>query len=234
MSVDQSACRSAAQLLCTATERVLWPDIARWSPRSAHGHRLECRVGAGEATYYRAQGLRSHRLTFGWKMIASKRDPLLARQWLTGREMLARGYFSGQFSLPTLLAHTCCHEFSHLVQALNGWMSRGSVHNHQFYRILDEIYAADAAQRVLEFIEQDARQLRLPLEFAESEALFANEPRRFRMGQRVCFEYRGAPVVGEVIRVNRKTVNVKPLAARSRNEYFRISPHYLTPCAEPA
>ena len=234
MSVDQSGCRAAAELLCTAAETVLWPDIAHWSPRSAHGHRLECRVGSGEATYYRAQGLGSHRLTFGWKMVASKRDPLLARQWLTGREMLARGYFAGQFTLPTLLAHTCCHEFAHLVQALNGWMSRGSVHNRQFYRILDEIYAADAAERVLGLIERDARQLGLPLEFADSEGHAPGEAKRFRMGQRVRFDYRGAPVVGEVIRVNRKTVNVKPLAARYRNEYFRISPHYLTPCAEPA
>ena len=234
MQADQRRCRAVAAILCAATEEVLWSDVSQWSPMEPAGHRLECRVGRGEATYYRALGQRRHRLTFGWKMIASKHDPVLASQWLTGREMLQRGYFSGQFTLTALLAHTCCHEFAHLVQGLNGWMARGSIHNEQFYRVLDSLYAVGAGDRVLDFIEQQVQEHGWSLNFAEDAGRTHSEAQQFRMGQLVSFEYRGAPVMGEVIRVNRKTVNVKPLMARSTADYFRISPHYLTSCAEPA
>ena len=221
-------------MLCAATEEILWPDVSQWSPAEPAGHRLECRVGRGEATYYRALGHRRHRLTFGWKMIASKHDPVLASQGLTGREMLQKGYFSGQFTLAALLAHTCCHEFAHLVQGLNGWMARGSIHNAQFYHVLDSLYAAGAGERVLDSIEQKVQMQGWSLAFAEDTILTHSEVQQFRMGQLVSFEYRGASVMGEVIRVNRKTVNVKPLKSRSTADYFRISPHYLTCCAEPA
>jgi hypothetical protein len=50
----------------------------------------------------------------------------------------------------------------------------------------------------------------------------------FSPGQLVSFEFRGRPVLGEVLRVNRKTVNVKPMVPRLAADYFRISPHYLT------
>jgi hypothetical protein len=39
-------------------------------------------------------------------------------------------------------------------------------------------------------------------------------------------------VVGEVMRVNRKTVNVKPVLPRLAADYFRISPHFLKPHAK--
>jgi hypothetical protein len=233
MLADQRSCRAVAAILCSAAEYILWPEVDNWSPSDSAGHRLECRVGDGAATYYRSHGHYRHRLTFGWKMVASKHDPAMASQWLTGREMLQRGYFADQFNLPALLAHTCCHEFAHLVQGLNGWMARGSIHNSHFYRVLDSLYSAGAAHRVLAFIEQQAQARQLSLCFSKGHAESLPDARLFQMGELVSFEYRGTAVLGEVIRINRKTVNVKPIAPLLAAEYFRISPHYLKPYGEP-
>jgi hypothetical protein len=231
MPTQLQQCHSLAALLCDATEQVLWREVQDWLASRAARHSLQCRVGAGEATYYRPLGNNRHLINYGSKMIASKLNPAVAAQWRTGREIAGRGYFGGAITLPALLAHTCCHEFAHLVQSINGWIRRGSIHNREFYRIVDRMHAAGSAQRVLEYLQQRAAQAELPLVF-NHHAPSPNMPGVFRPGELVSFEYRGRPVVGEVMRVNRKTVNVKPVLPRLAADYFRISPHFLKPHAK--
>lgn len=217
--------RRIAGWLCELTQDVLWQQAGPWLARRDPGARLRCRVGRGEATYHRRAG-GVHDVTFGWKMVASKHRLAEARRWKTAREITARGYFGGEIAVANLLAHTCCHEFAHVVQSVNGWYWRGSIHNAEFYRILDRMHTGGAARRVLDALLARADADGVELAFTQ-----AAEPTAavFDIGDRVRFDYRGRPVLGEVIRVNRKTLNVKPLLPSWGETYFRISPHLLAP-----
>lgn len=226
MPPDPQQCHAVAGILCAATEQVLWPQVQAWLARRPGVHTLVCRVGRGEATYYSPRGEGVHLLTYGRKMVASKFDAALAAQWRTGAELLERNYFAGELSLAAVLAHTCCHEFGHVIQGINGWISRGSIHNRGFYRIVDRIHQSGAAQEVREFIEHEASARGLPLVFIATPS--AAPLAQFAPGELVSFEYRGRPVLARVLRVNRKTVNVKPVTPRMAADYFRISPHFLT------
>lgn len=216
--------------MCEATEVVLWAHIQDWQRLRSGRHTLHCRVGSGEATYYTTRGKDRHVMTFGARMVASKFCQQRASQWRTGDEIIRRAYFGGQLTLPGLLAHTCCHEFAHLVQCLNGWIKYGSVHNEGFYRVLDRIHQSGMADEVQRFIEQRAAEQAIVLAFDALGPQPLLEPaQHYCLGDRVQFDYKGKAVVGEIIKVNRKTLNVKPLHPRLRVEYFRISPHFLTP-----
>ena len=212
--------------LCELTRGILWRQAGPWLAQRDPGARLRCRVGRGEATYHRRADGGLHEVTFGWKMVASKHRLAEAQRWKTAREIAARGYFGGEITVAHLLAHTCCHEFAHVVQSVNGWYHRGSIHNAQFYRILDRMHAGGAARRVLDALHTRARADGIDLAFTQ-----LGEPAAavFDIGDRVRFDYRGRPVLGEVTRVNRKTLNVKPLLPSWGETYFRISPHLLAP-----
>lgn len=228
MPADPEHCRALAQILCEATEAVLWQHVQPWLAQRPGSHHLHCRVGRGEATYYSAREEGQHLLTYGWKMVASKYDAGLARQWRTGAELLQRRYFEGEMTVANVLAHTCCHEFGHVIQGINGWISHGSIHNADFYRIVDRIHHSGAALRVRNHLVEASLAQGIGLEFLSSESAPQGDTAAFRPGELVSFEYRGRPVLGEVLRVNRKTVNVKPVMPRLAADYFRISPHFLT------
>ena len=79
-----------------------------------------------------------------------------------------------------------------------------------------------------------AAQRGLTLDFIDHGDPVAGVPvASFQPGELVSFEYRGCSVLGEVLRVNRKTVNVKPVKPRMAADYFRISPQFLTLHTEP-
>ncbi len=224
--------KAIAKLLCDATDEVLWHGAVDGLGSRPKHHQLYCRVGAGEATYYRSLGHHRHLINYGLKMVASKHNPEIAAQWRTGREILQRGYFDGELSLSGLLAHTCCHEFSHALQSINGWIRRGSIHNPQFYRIVDSIHAAGVAQQVRDFIELRAEKDGLAVAFSpessDSESSLCLQAPAFEPGELVSFEYRGEAIVGKVVRINRKTVNVKPVRPAIAADYFRVSPQFLS------
>ncbi len=226
MPIDIQQCKAIATLLCSATTEVLWQGAHELVAVPLDPHRLRCRVGSGEATYYRRLGRHQHLINYGCRMVASKTDPEVAALWLTGREILRRNYFAGELSFPGLLAHTCCHEFGHFLQSISGGLGRGSIHNQAFYRIVDRIHAAGLAQELRAYIEQHASLLGLPLAFGP-QSTPRPRPDAFEPGELVSFEYRGSPVMGEVLRVNRKTVNVRPLRPVLAADYFRISPQFL-------
>lgn len=234
MSPPVQQCHAIAELLCEATEQVLWRELQPWLAERGDSHRLQCRVGSGEATYYRMLGDRRHLLNYGRKMVASKFNAGIAAQWRTGREILRRSYFDGELTLPGVLSHTCCHEFAHVIQGINGWIRYGSIHNREFYRILDRIHQSGSAHTVYDYVVAGAAQRGLTLDFIDHGDPVAGVPvASFQPGELVSFEYRGCSVLGEVLRVNRKTVNVKPVKPRMAADYFRISPQFLTLHTEP-
>lgn len=226
---EQRSSRQIAGALCRATEEILWRDYCDKHPAPARLHRLHCRVGGGAATYYRPEGRFAHRVTYGWKMVADKRCEARAARWLSAREIAGRRYFDGALTLPTLLAHTCCHEFAHVLQAIQGLVSRGSIHNRHFYRILDGLHAGGAAQSVLAFIEQIAAAQGLVLAFEPAGEPLSGEEAvaAVQRGSRVSFDFRGRRIFAEVIRINRRTVTVRSLQPGGAVEDYRVPPECL-------
>lgn len=201
MAKNSPNSRRLGELMCTITEQVLW---------SPPWHELVCRVGAGQATYHRfdpASG--QHQITYGARMIEAKQRPETASGWLSVREIQQRGYFNGQLSPLNLLAHTCCHEFAHLLQHSAGQRYRGSVHNRHFYRILDELHSIGRAEQVRYALLDQTRRQGLELSTrAFGPADRAAELIRWQPGDMVSFGTRQREIQGRIVRVNRKSCTV--------------------------
>lgn len=205
--------------MCEITESILWPSAQRPGP----GPGLLCRVGSGQATYHRFDPHRNrHLITYGVRMIEAKQHGDSARGWLSTREILRRGYFDGEPSPLNLLTHTCCHEFAHLLQCQAGQRYRGSVHNRQFYAILDELYLDGRARATRQALAREARSLDLtladtPLVLSPPESAQAN----WQPGQEVSFPTRSGPVQGRILRVNRRSCTVDG-TGRSKGIRYRV------------
>lgn len=141
-----------AKAMCKVTEELLWKPRIEWALKHNPTADLKLRVGSGEKTYL------SHRrdvdkdarmtLTFGSKMVASKTNPVELGNWRTGKEVGERGYYGGEVTLLNVLAHTMAHEFGHFVQVVLGRRYSGSVHNPEFYTVLDRIHAKGEGDRI--------------------------------------------------------------------------------------
>lgn len=214
MMTPPSHFRQLGELMCTVTEQVLW---------SPSHNKLVCRVGSGQATYHRFDpGSRQHRITYGARMIEAKHRPETARGWLSSREIQQRGYFDGQLSPLNLLAHTCCHEFAHLLQHNAGKRFRGSVHNPHFYRILDELHNNGSAGRTRQALAEGARAqtLYLPEQPFPAET---NAPvlAQWETGECVRFNAGRRELEGRIVRVNRKTCTIDGLGV-SKGVRYRV------------
>ena len=130
-----------------------------WAAKHNPKARLTIRVGSGKKTYLshsRDVATNAHMtLTYGIKMVASKSDPNYICKWLTSREVHERKYFNGQINLLNVLAHTMAHEFGHFVQVILGRRYDGSVHNQEFYVILDRIHASGEGERIRDALHRN-------------------------------------------------------------------------------
>lgn len=218
------------QLMCQATLRILWPVAAAWPGTRGRSGTLKCRVGRGRATYHRYDPQRQqHLITYGVHMIAAKQQADTAGAWLSAREIRSRDYFGGEPAPLNLLAHTCCHEFAHLLQCRTGERSYRSVHNRAFYRILDDLHACGHAQATRQFLADEARRLQLdlsahPLPLPEPE----DEARCWQTGQLVTFGEGRNRCQGRIIRVNRRTCTVTGTGA-CHGRWFRVPFPLLRP-----
>jgi hypothetical protein len=220
MTQPHTHSRQLGELMCTVTEQVLW---------SPSHNQLMCRVGSGQATYHRFDPhSRQHQITYGVRMIEAKHHPDTARGWLSGREIQQRGYFDGQLSPLNLLAHTCCHEFAHLLQHNAGKRFRGSVHNPHFYRILDDLHASGRAAATRATLQDLAEKQGLQLSDDGFELPDpVNEGRHWAVGDTVAFAAGGGEKRGKILRVNRKTCTVQGLGL-SRGMRYRVPFQILT------
>lgn len=198
------------ELMCRATEQILWQPARQWVQARRPGARIHCRPGRGRATYHRFDpDSGAHLITYGLRMVNAKFDARAASGWLSAREIQKRGYFGGELSPAKLLAHTCCHEFAHLLQHVGGQRSPGSVHNRHFYTILDELHASGAAQGVLDYLtEHSERQgAHLPnTPFAHTPSSLRRD--HWQTGMKVAFGEGSQCRQGLVLRVNQKTCTV--------------------------
>lgn len=228
MLIEPSHGRTLGLLMCQVTQDELWspalPAIRQRAPVST----LTCRVGSGQATYHRFDPHRNqHLITYGKRMVVDKFQPERAVGWLSSREIRRRGYFDGQVSTLNLLAHTCCHEFAHLLQQVSGKRYRGSVHNQHFYRILDDIHDTGDALRVREqlALKAEALGVGLPVQVIDAPAS-QRLSEHWSVGDRVGFRAGRQRVEGKITRVNRKTCTVQGLGSH-RHSRYRVPPQLL-------
>lgn len=198
-----------AELMCDATEQVLWPRYRAQVRSAAPGAELVCRPGRGKATYHRFHPReRVHLITYGLQMIAAKQEPAGASGWLSTREIRRRGYFGGEVTVLNLLAHTCNHEFAHLLQQNAGQRFHGSVHNRHFYGLLDQLNHSGDAHDLRDHLVAQARERGVPLPDSPMAEPVAVARPAWAPGDRVCFGEAARYREGVVRRVNRKTCTV--------------------------
>lgn len=223
MPVSTAQARALGEIMCAVTASTLWHPVAGDIRSRKPGAVLQCRVGSGQATYHRFdESNNEHRITFGVRMILAKHQPGTAVGWLSSREISDRGYFGRQLSTLNLLAHTCCHEFAHLLQHAAGQRRRGSVHNRHFYTILDRLHQRGDARAVRDELLKHARKNDLsipdqPFEVSNAVDLLT----QWQVGDRVEFGTRGARRHGVIERINRKTATVRGSGA-SRDLLYRV------------
>ena len=226
MMKPTSHSRQLGELMCSVTEQVLWSPAL---------NPLVCRVGSGQATYHRFDyQSRQHQITYGARMIEAKHRPETASGWLSVREIQQRGYFNGQLSPLNLLAHTCCHEFAHLLQHSAGQRYRGSVHNRHFYRILDELHSVGQAEEVRCALRDQVRNQGLELStkaFVPVES--SAELSHWQPGDTVSFGTRQREIQGRIVRVNRKSCTVDGTGL-SKGMRYRVPAQMLRRVKEPA
>lgn len=220
---EQTTARAIGRLMCDTTRDILWAPAEPWIRQQSTRSSLHCRVGSGQATYHRFDPrTRQHQITYGARMIAAKHEARSAAGWLSGREIQQRGYFGGELTTLNLLAHTCCHEFAHLLQYSAGKRFRGSVHNRHFYEILDQLHASGGAEAARSHLQQQAEQSGIKLPQERFEVL---QPRQlmadWQVGDRVQFGSGRRRHCGDIIRVNRKTCTVEGTGP-SRGLRYRV------------
>jgi len=225
--------RAIGKLMAEAIHQHLWQG----SVALEQGHHLTVRIGSGMATYHRFEPkARAHRINLGLGMIRAKQCPTQCAAWLSTREIRQRRYFDGQISTANLLAHTCCHEFAHLLQSVRGERKRGSVHNRAFYRLLDGLHDEGSADRLRCWLIREARQqgLALSTESVDLPALTAGPaPHDFAPGEYVWFWHRQTRHTGRILRVNRHTCSVLGIGVSSGLR-FRVPPHLLNSFERPS
>ncbi|WP_228739376.1 hypothetical protein [Marinobacter arenosus] len=215
--------RQLGQLMCDTTYDVLWQPAADWVRNRSPGSSLTCRVGSGQATYHRFDPQqKQHLITYGVRMVEAKYRPDTAQGWLSSREIRQRAYFGGQLSPLNLLAHTCCHEFAHLLQQSAGQRYRGSVHNRHFYGILDELYESGGAEATRQTLADRAADAGVALSDVEFEMPDPMAERsNWQVGEAVVFGSGAREVRGSILRVNRKTCTVRAIG-RTRSVRYRV------------
>lgn len=211
MTIEPLIAHRLGQIMCDTTTMILWQPAQAWVRKQTPATTLLCRVGSGQATYHRFDPrLKQHQITYGKRMIMSKHQPDAVAGWLSGREIRQRKYFDGEVTTLNLLAHTCCHEFAHLLQHVSGQRYRGSVHNQHFYRILDELHASGGADAARRHLAEQAAGAGMtlpdqPIAAPDTRQLMA----KWSVGDAVGFGAGKRQVEGRVIRVNRKTCTVE-------------------------
>ncbi|MDO3721530.1 hypothetical protein QVZ43_07320 [Marinobacter sp. chi1] len=221
MSTTALPARQLGELMCEVTEQILWLPAANWVRERLPGSTLACRTGSGQATYHRFDPRnKQHQITYGVRMIEAKHCAESAHGWLSSREIQRRGYFDGEVSPLNLLAHTCCHEFAHLLQQSAGKRFRGSVHNRHFYNILDNLHQSGGAEAARQTLAEKAEHhsLRLsdtPLELPGP----VHSHRQWQVGEPIVFGQEPKVIQGRILRVNRKTCTVEGTGAAKGVRY---------------
>jgi|GEM_PF-3373113 len=213
---------SIAKLLCLMGEKALWQPRQEWARNIKPGVTLDFRLGRGAKTYHLARD-KDHVIVLGVKCLADQLNSRrTACKWLSAKEITKRKYFRGQLLPAELLVHILCHEFAHFVQVLLGRRYKGSVHNKEFYEILDRVHKRGHADHLL-------KQFRMACERQNISLTFKARPdghQRFMVGDRVISRVKSGFVQGIVAKVESAQVTIEA-EVNGNYGYFAVEPRFL-------
>jgi len=203
--------QNIADTLCKLTEEVLWNSNNFSDVIVFNDFKLKTRIGCGMATYCKFNPKENaFTITYGKKMIESKFHLQQAKLWMTYREVLSRNYYNQDTSLVNILAHTVCHEFAHVIQLITKQAIKGSIHNTNFYSILDKIHLSNEANIIRDNLENYFSSNAISAEYIHESTLSDNKSAsNLRIGSSVSFLHKKKVYSGQIVKINSKTVQVK-------------------------
>lgn len=147
-----------ANVLGECVDEILFPFYYQNETSHQYRHTLTTLVGSGRRTYHQKKNSNQHIIVFGKKMISSKLKSITdASKWLTFQENKKYNFFNGEITVLTLLSSVVIHEFGHYLQTVRGHRLYRSVHNAEFYKILNELHDSGFGERVLDYLKNDIR-----------------------------------------------------------------------------
>lgn len=211
-----------AKILCQMGEQALWQPRQEWARRLKPNVSLSFRPGRGSKTYHQARD-DSHVIILGVACLADQLESKKAAcRWLSASEIQKRKYFGGRLLPAELLVHILCHEFAHFVQVLLGRRYRGSVHNKEFYEILDRIHKKGHADHLL-------KQFRIACDKQDIELRFQRKPelkRVFNVGDQVVAKTSDSLVRGYIENIAEKSVTIHT-SINGRAGLFAVEQQFL-------
>lgn len=146
--------KKIAKILIKASEEVLIEPNLSWFKSKYPSSEISFRVGSGKRTYFSSEyGSISGSITYGVKMIESCLESYnVASGWTHGKEIINRKYYNGILTPHNCLAAVALHEVAHYYQHLIYERKFGSVHNKEFYKILDKMHNNGKGEEVLNFL----------------------------------------------------------------------------------
>lgn len=212
-----------ATLMCDITETHLWNSELISENKLFTDIKLKTRVGSGMATYCKYDAINNiFTITYGKKMIASKFNPNQTKNWMTHREIKSKLYFQGETTLLNVLSHTICHEFAHIIQQMNRWCTKGSIHNNKFYYLLAQLHDSGIAETVRQELHDKFNKHFISAEYYDIPAeKYIEQQHSFCMNDRISFNHKKKMIYGKIIKINKRTliVNVKSLL---RNTQWKV------------
>jgi hypothetical protein len=159
-----------ALLLIDATKNCLISGVKDWLVHNHPQSKLTFRVGTGKRTYCSSKrSSKDAKITYGVKMIEScLYSERKSSGWTHGKEILKRGYFEKKITPQTILTAVLIHETAHYFQMLANKVYDGSIHNEEFYEILDRMHFRGTAQKVYDYLMEDESFKNLKFEVVES------------------------------------------------------------------
>lgn len=218
-----------ASTLCDITTELLNDSDVQFNGTSLSNIKLTNRIGSGLATYCKYDRNNSlYTITYGKKMIKSKLNQNELPYWLTYREILKYNYFDNDISITSILSHTICHEFSHLLQQHAGWHIKGSVHSARFYEILSYMHDSGIANKVKNKLITicSLEDISLDTEIVKSKSIPIQDL-SFDLNDKISFEYKSKIYDGIITKINRKTLIVK-VPSLFRSSIWKIPKYRAT------
>lgn len=145
--------RKITRLMVNATKDILHKSCQSWLDMKYPNTKLTIKIGTGKATHHKKLSHGNHQIVFGVDMIKEVMESeYISSKWRHGEEIVERQYFNGVLSPQHMMVAAVMHEYAHFVQVLNGGRTYKSVHNKNFYEILDRMHANGHANNILIYL----------------------------------------------------------------------------------
>lgn len=152
--------------MCEATRLILWEPRIAWAEKFTTVDQFDFKIGKGFKTYHGFYPREDrHKITYGVKMLLESQSEEMAKNYLHYKESIKRGYYDRRMDYADVLTTICLHEFCHFIQVVLGKHSKNSIHNAEFYTILDKSHQSQEKATVKEYIVNECQKQNIKIDF---------------------------------------------------------------------